>query len=127
MFLRILNIHRKTPVLESNFCIIKKKLQQRYFPANITKILRTVFFLEHLYLKLSFYSIYPYLTPSALPPALYSTIFCSRYSTWNNIYIYAKPGSTPICGREFRLENAAIWSRAFGLGHTCGYAELSEV
>ena len=65
MFLRISNIHRKTPVLESNFCIIKKKLQQRHFPANIAKFLRTALFVEHLYLKLLFDSIYPFLTPSA--------------------------------------------------------------
>ena len=52
------NIHRKTPVLESflnntaglqacNF--IKKRLQPRPFPVTIEKILRTVFFTEHLW------------------------------------------------------------------------------
>ena len=29
--------------------------------------------------------------------------------------------------REFRLGNAAVWSRAFRAGHVCGYTELSEV
>ena len=51
------NIRRKTPVLESLFnkgaglmaCnIIKKRLQDRYFPLNNAKLLRTAFFKEHL-------------------------------------------------------------------------------
>ena len=44
------NIRRKTPVLESLFNnnFIKKRLQGRCFPVNITKFLRTPNFEEHL-------------------------------------------------------------------------------
>ena len=58
VFWNICNIHRKTPVLESLFnkaagleaCkSIKRKLQRRYFPVNITKLLRTAFSIEHLW------------------------------------------------------------------------------
>ena len=51
------NVHRKAPMLESLFnkvtCFqacnfIKKNLQYRCFPVNITKFLRTVFFIENL-------------------------------------------------------------------------------
>ena len=56
-FLKKRNIHRKTPALESLFNkvlvlqvynLIKRKLQQRCFPVNIAKFLRTPFFIEHL-------------------------------------------------------------------------------
>ena len=55
------NNHRKRPVLESLFnkvpglqaCnFIKKRLQQRCFPVNIAKFLRTASFIEHLRLLL---------------------------------------------------------------------------
>ena len=57
MFLKFRNIHSKISVLESlvnkvaelqacNF--IKKWLQDRCFPVNIAKFLRTTFFIEHL-------------------------------------------------------------------------------
>ena len=48
LFLKIRNVHRKTPVLESHFnnvadlqpcSFIKKRLQRRYFPVNIAKFL----------------------------------------------------------------------------------------
>ena len=51
------NIHRKTSVLESllndiselkAYSIIKKYLQRRCFPVNITKFLRTAFLIDHL-------------------------------------------------------------------------------
>ena len=55
------NIHKKTPVLESLFIkvadlkggsFIKEGLQQRCFPVNIAKYLRTAFFIEHFLLLL---------------------------------------------------------------------------
>ena len=54
--LKLCNIRRKTPALESLFnkvpvlqgcSFIKKKLQQRCFPVNIAKLLITAFFIEH--------------------------------------------------------------------------------
>ena len=62
---KLRNIHKKTPVLESLFnkvtglhaCnCIRNRLQQRCFPVNIAKCLRTAFLIEHLrclYLKCS--------------------------------------------------------------------------
>ena len=50
------NFARKTPVLESLFNnitgmkawnFLKKRLQHKRFPVNITKFLRTAFFVEH--------------------------------------------------------------------------------
>ena len=62
------NIQRKTPVLESFFnnfsgpqvCnFINKKLQHRCFPVNITKFLRTTFFIEHLWWLLLYFGELP--------------------------------------------------------------------
>ena len=56
-FSKALNIHKKTSALESIFnkslvlhacSFIKKKLEQRYFPVNSAKFLRTVLFIEHI-------------------------------------------------------------------------------
>ena len=55
--LKVRNIHSETPVLDSHFnkvtgqkaCnFIKKRLQERLFPVNIAKFLRTAFYIEHL-------------------------------------------------------------------------------
>ena len=55
---KLCNIERKTPVLEYLFhkvaglktCnFIKKRLLHRCFPVNIAKLLRTAFFIEHLW------------------------------------------------------------------------------
>ena len=65
------NIHRKEPVLESLFnkaavlktcSFIKQRLQHRYFPMNITKLLRITFFIEHLFVDASMDCfLWPYL------------------------------------------------------------------
>ena len=67
VFLKILEIHKKAPVLESLFVkvaslkainFIKQRFQHRCFPANITKYLRISFFIEQLWwllLKLKLY------------------------------------------------------------------------
>ena len=56
-FLKIRNMHRKTPVLESLFnklagqkaCnFIKKRFQHRCFPKNIAEFSRIAFFIQHL-------------------------------------------------------------------------------
>ena len=60
-FSTALNIHKKTSALESIFnkafvlhacSFIKKKLEQRYFPVNTAKFLRTVLFIEHTHWQL---------------------------------------------------------------------------
>ena len=50
-------------------------------------------------------------------PSTYISVFCSRCPTWDSIYIRSwadlRGGRG---GREFRLGNAVILSRAFGVG-----------
>ena len=41
LFVKLCNIHMKTPVLKSLLNFIKKRLQHRCFPVNIAKFLST--------------------------------------------------------------------------------------
>ena len=43
-------------------------------------------------------------------------VWSTRDTLLGMVYIYFKLGTT-IRGREFRLGNTVIWSRAFGVGH----------
>ena len=125
MFLRVSNIHRKTPVLESNFLIfvLLKKTSTKAFSCKCCKILKSSFFCGTPLFEIIIW-LHKFV-PYSECPTLYSSVFCSSCLTWNSIY--AKPGSTLVCSREFRLENTVIWRRAFGLERTCGCTELSEV
>ena len=49
VFKKFRNIHRRTPVLESHYNKVKKKLQRSCFSVNIAKIPREFFFVEHLH------------------------------------------------------------------------------
>ena len=48
VFLEIHKIHRKTPVPETLFSLLKKRLWNRCFPVNFTKFLRTPCLTKHL-------------------------------------------------------------------------------
>ena len=83
------NIRRKTPALESLFnkvpvlqaCnFIKMKLQQRCFPANIAKFLRTAFFIEHFR-----YLLLPFMT------TFRNYYWRGRWITVNKDYVYSTP------------------------------------